>query len=155
MTKSSVGPHALVVDANLAVRAVLPMLAQSVFVADLFTAWYARNLRLVAPDLWLPEATSAIRKLAYKKEITEGEAAAAVVDLFKLGLQAIPSDSDLCRNALLWAGRLRHAKAYDSFYIALAEREQTQLWTLDQKLARSARQAGIEWVHHSSEFNLA
>jgi predicted nucleic acid-binding protein len=51
--------------------------------------------------------------------------------------------------ALSWASKLQHARAYDSGYLALAERENAWLWTADRRLVNGARQHGfsqIAWI---------
>lgn len=76
---------------------------------------------------------------------------AAVKDLFRLGIEILPSDLELCQLALSWAGRLGQSRAYDSYYLALAERLGTELWTGDQRLVNAARQLGLSWVHGLNE----
>lgn len=53
----------------------------------------------------------------------------------------------MCHSAFDWAEKLGQSKAYDSFYLALAETLRAPLWTADRRLANAARQIGISWVH--------
>ncbi len=55
-------------------------------------------------------------------------------------------DQDLAHRALHWSARLGQAKAYDSFYLALAEREETMLWSADGRLVDRAWQLKLSWV---------
>lgn len=109
--------------------------------------WRRGHVRLLAPDLWLPEALSGIQKLVFVGAVTSEQAETLVPDFFRLGIESVVPDADLCRKALGWAGRLNQAKAYDALYVALAERESTPLYTADARLARGATQAGATWVH--------
>jgi predicted nucleic acid-binding protein len=72
-------------------------------------------------------------------------------------VQVIPSDLGLCESAFKWAERLGHSKAYDSFYLALAEwlsaerQVLVELWTADERLVNRARQVGAPWVRWVGE----
>lgn len=92
-----------------------------------------------------------IRQGVYNRWITEQEAQVAVEDIFRLGIQITPSDIDICQKALTWAGRLGQSKAYDGFYLALAERLGAELWTADARLSDRARQLGVVWVRWVGE----
>jgi len=146
MSATSPEQSPIVVDANLAVRAILPMQSGS-GVLERFTDWREQGRRLVAPMLWLAEVVSAIRRIAHLGMISAEEGLAAIEDLFALEVEVIALDAPLCRAAFAWAGRLGQSKAYDSFYLALAEQLEAELWTADERLANSARQAGVSWVH--------
>ena len=70
----------------------------------------------------------------------------AIEDVFRLGVDGAPSDLDLCRSALAWAARLEQSKAYDGYYLALAERLCSEFWTGNEHLLNKARQLGVSWV---------
>jgi len=55
-------------------------------------------------------------------------------------------DISMSRAALTWAARLGQSKAYDGFYLALAERLGADLWTADERLLNRMRQLGVAWV---------
>jgi predicted nucleic acid-binding protein len=94
--------------------------------------------RLLAPDLLLPEAATALWKKQTRREITAREAAQAIDLLMASGLDLRPS-GPLLRRALALARRLRHP-VHDCIYLALAQTERATLITADQRLlARVAR----------------
>jgi predicted nucleic acid-binding protein len=136
----------IVVDANLAVWAIVPVVAP-VDAIDLFAGWHRRGLRLVAPALWLAECASAVRRSVYAAALSEEEGRTALEDLFALEVETLPLTLQQTRSAFEWAQRLRQAQAYDGFYLALAQELEAEFWTGDRRLAHGAQQAGAGWVH--------
>jgi len=135
----------IVVDASLALLATLPGPDQG-RALDLFGGWIERDVPLVAPELWLAECTSGIRLAAYRGDITDAEALELLRELELLTVAPLPMDLSLCEAALIWAGRLQQVRAYDSLYLALAERMSAECWTYDRRLANRAMQLGLDWV---------
>lgn len=140
----------VVIDSNLAVWTVLPSVAQE-DVVDLFVTWHKQGKRIVAPDLWLSESTSVIRRLVFHKIISPAQGKTAIDDLFSLGVETTPLDKVLCQRAFEWAERFRQAKIYDSLYVALAEQLGAELWTADKRLVNRAAQIGVTWIHWVGE----
>jgi predicted nucleic acid-binding protein len=120
----------LVVDASF----VMALLTNS---DDAITTW-ARELidgaDLVAPHLMPVEVTSALR-IAERRELLASEPAAlAHRDLVELDVELHPFEPFASR---VW--ELRHSVSpYDAWYLALAERLDVPLATLDHRLARTA-----------------
>jgi predicted nucleic acid-binding protein len=140
----------LVIDANLALRTIFPIGDGAEL--QLMEGWRHENRPVFAPDIWLAETTSVIRRLVYSGAITAQEGRRAVQDMFALGVQVIAADASLCMAAYQWAERLSQSKAYDGFYLALAERLSlekeclVEFWTSDRRLFNQAQQAGVTWV---------
>ncbi|MDQ5824335.1 MAG: type II toxin-antitoxin system VapC family toxin [Chloroflexota bacterium] len=152
MSATGLFSPALVVDASLAVWAVLPpMQDEGVDALGAFVKWHSEGRRLVAPMIWLGEATSTIRRAVYLKRISEHKGPEAISKIFALDIETIPADESLCKAALGWATRLQQVRAYDAFYLALAERLQTEFWTADKRLANAAQQLGVNRVHWIGE----
>jgi predicted nucleic acid-binding protein len=145
MTNYSATPSAIVVDANVAVRAILPI-GKKAGILDLFADWHQSCFELYAPEILLPEVVSVIRKGIVAHWITEAEGRIAVEDVFQLGLEIVPSDAGMCQSALNWAALLGQSKAYDGFYLAAAERMRAELWTADERLRNRAVQLNLSWV---------
>lgn len=99
--------------------------------------------RIVAPELWAYETTSAFTKMVRFEQLTDREAEEAMADCDALGVELVVADLGLRRRAFAWSRELDRASAYDGFYVALAERLDAELWTTDGKLARAA---GEDWV---------
>jgi predicted nucleic acid-binding protein len=61
----------------------------------------------------------------------------------RLGVELHAPQDALARSAYEWTLRLNRGAAYDSFYLALAERLRCELWTADQRLVRTT---SLPWV---------
>ena len=88
-----------------------------------------------APDLLIPEAGNAIWKKVRRGELTADEAQRLVADLSKVAVDTIAT-----RGLIAEACALANAtgrSVYDSTYVALAVRLDTQLITADDRLAQA------------------
>lgn len=135
----------IAVDASVAVWAVLPVVAP-LDVSRVFSRWRSDGTRIIAPDLWWAECTSAIRRAVFEDIVTPDEGHRALQDVFALEVEIIPSTLGLCLQAFAWAGRLHQAKAYDGLYLATAAAADASLVTADRRLSRAAIQLGVAWV---------
>ena len=120
----------LVVDASF----VMALLTNN---DDAMMAW-ARDLidgaDLVAPHLMPVEVTSALRNAQRREIVSPEQAALTHQDLVDLDVELHPFEPLASR---VWA--LRHSVSpYDAWYIALAERLEVPLVTLDRRLTRTA-----------------
>ncbi len=140
----------LVVDANVAIAVAVPN-DYAAAATDQFRTWKRSRESLIAPALFIYEATTALRRSIVLRVLTDAEAAAALDTILRLGVQTIAPDRELCRLALDFAPRINQSKAYDAHYLALASRENAAFWTADQHLAHSAQQTGLSWVHWIGE----
>ncbi len=143
-------PANVVIDANIAVRAILPVEGKA-GILERIVSWHQSRSKIFAPDILLSEVTSVVRRGIFDRWITDEEGKLAVEDLFRLGIEIVPTDIDLCQSALAWAGRLGQSKAYDGFYLAVAERKGAELWTADEKLHNRAKQLNIPWLRWIEE----
>ncbi|GAB4581837.1 MAG: type II toxin-antitoxin system VapC family toxin [Anaerolineales bacterium] len=140
----------LVIDARFAIRAVLP--AGTGIELEYFENWLQNRTPLFTPDLCMAEAVSAIRRMVFHRLISLNEGQQAIQDLFSLRLQIVSSDLALYLSAFQWAEQLGESNAYDSLYLALAEKisnetgQTVEVWTADARLANRANQIGAGWV---------
>jgi len=145
MEISSTQTSRLVIDASLAVWAVVPAIAPFDTLA-LIRGWREENVQLLSPSLFLSESTSAIRRLVHGGLISAEEGTNALTDLLDLAVDIIQENDEHCKAAFRWAELLDQAKAYDGVYLAVAEESGIELWTADECLARSAQVRNIDWV---------
>jgi len=137
------------VDANIAINTALDM-------TDSLERFWERvdeeQITPCAPRLWLSETTSAIRFLLSQKEITSDEAEEAIRTIHSLRVEIINEDEELSLRALELAGKLGQSKAYDAFYLALAEKLVGEFWTADERLLNRCRKdLKLSWVHWIGE----
>jgi predicted nucleic acid-binding protein len=90
---------------------------------------------LVAPHHMPIEAANIIRRTEAHKAIDSSEAAAAVGDLRRLGVELVPFEALADRT---WELRA-NLTIYDACYVATAELFDCRLVTLDPRLARAPR----------------
>jgi predicted nucleic acid-binding protein len=138
-----------VVDANIAIKTALDM------TDDLEQFWKRvdeEQITPCAPRLWMSETTSAIRFLLSQKELTPDEAEEALRTMHGLRVEIINEDEELSLRALELAGKLGQSKAYDAFYLALAEKLVSEFWTADERLFNSClKDLKLSWVHWIGE----
>ncbi len=138
-----------VIDANIAVQTVLD------FTDELECFWEnveKGQITPCAPRLWLSETTSAIRSLLSQKLITSEQAEQALRTIHRLNVEIIDEDEEASLRALELAGKLAQSKAYDAFYVTLAEKLAAEFWTGDERLAnRCSKDLRLNCVHSISE----
>lgn len=139
----------LVVDSNVLMAQAIDM-AYSAVARSRFRDWLDSGTILAAPALWQYEAASALRKLTSRRELTSEQAHRILDRLYTLGVESVAPTPELQRSALNWAERLGRSKAYDSAYLAVAERLEAPFWSADRHLVRNARALGFDWVHDAT-----
>jgi predicted nucleic acid-binding protein len=118
----------VVIDANTALKAALA--------ADGLSGWAA--VRLWAPSLIWSEAASGAGQMRWRGEIAAEDAHGALERLMRSPIELVPS-RELVMDALQLARRLGWAKTYDAEYVALAQRLEIPLLTIDGRLAARVR----------------
>jgi len=137
-----------VLDASLVVKAILPnpeLQACQAVLARL------KDTPLVAPALWVYEITTAFTKAVHFAQITGEEGRVAIRQVLALGVQVVMPDETQSLLAYAWTLKLNRGAAYDSFYLAIAEALEADLWTADQRLYRSLESLNLEWLHWTGE----
>jgi predicted nucleic acid-binding protein len=138
----------VVIDASIAIKAILPNPLQGYCRALVQTF---ADTQPVAPALWVYETTSAISKAVHFEQLTETEGRQALEQVDALGVQLFVPDLDQNRIAFGWTLRLRRGSAYDSFYLAIAQVLDCDLWTADKKLLNALTDARLNWLHWIEE----
>jgi predicted nucleic acid-binding protein len=125
-----------VIDASLAVKAVLPNPLRD-SCRRILSFLLRERFELLAPALWMYEITSAVSKAIHFGDLTPDEGRRSLAQIQSLGVRICSPDPAEAHEALEWTMYLRRASAYDSFYLALAEAQQCDLWTADRRLFNS------------------
>jgi predicted nucleic acid-binding protein len=139
-----------VIDANLIAAIVLP-LPYSELATQRIMAWKRAGTELFAPVLLEYEIAAILRKAVVARWLTNDLAIEAIGKVLMLNVRCFAPTANLHEQALRWAQRLGHSKAYDAHYLALAEQEGIALWTADRRLANGAQKVGAHWVHWIGE----
>jgi predicted nucleic acid-binding protein len=135
-------PKPLVVDASLVFRLILPG-SQQAEMQSLVARWLADGYEMHAPSLWAYELASALCKTVHFGQVTVEEGERALALALRLGVRLVAPHDEQVRRAFEWTVRLGRAAAYDSFYLALAESLQCELWTADRRLCGAV---DLAWV---------
>jgi predicted nucleic acid-binding protein len=136
-------PLRVVVDASVFLASVLNETytpnAQAVL-----SQWNEEKREICAPLLFQYEVAATLRRRVYMKDLTTEEARKRA-DLI-LGLDIVYfHDRPLLMRGFEIATELNRPRAYDSQYLALAERLNCEFWTTDERLVNSV-QANYSWV---------
>mgnify|MGYP006309980521 CR=1 FL=1 len=134
-----------VVDANLALALVLAT-PYSDRAQALWERWHSEEAIVFAPDLWVYEVTSALRKAMVVTGMSFSEAENRLETVMHLGVRLVPPTLELSQSALRWAQRLEQTVAYDAHYLALAEFLGCDFWTADSRLAGGPG-FDVTWTH--------
>lgn len=112
-------------------------------IADLVLA----NMQIVVPALFHYKVVATLRKWLYRGMISLPDAIFAREELLTRTLIYI-LDFSLLRRAFDLATQYNRPTAYDSQYLAVAERYNCEFWTADEKLYNAIRQQNpyIRWI---------
>jgi predicted nucleic acid-binding protein len=130
----------VVVDANVLVVLALDR-RRAVAVEKLLRKWQADGEDLHAPALLRYEVASALNKAVAAGQLPLDDVAGAWERIVAVPVVLHPLDDAV--RAIEVAQLLERRSAYDAVYVALAQALDTQLWTLDGPLARSAASRGL------------
>ena len=105
-------------------------------VADLLNRWVAEDAELHAPLLAQYEVASSLARKRGRGELSreETDEALAIIGELPITYDLAPDNA----RAVEIAADLQRHSAYDAAYLALAERIDGEVWTLDGPLARNA-----------------
>lgn len=136
------------VDAGLVLKLVLRE-ADSWKAHRLWQIWLAEGYRPVAPNLFPIEITAVLRKHVYRETISAAYGREALNHALAFNVQVL-TFPDLNQHAWQLAEKLNRPTAYDTHYLALAERLHCDFWTADRRLYNAAVSA-LPWVHSLDE----
>lgn len=108
---------------------------------------HAAGEELIAPTLLTSEVTSTLRKAVYRKRI-EADFGDEAYEAFKSFPISFHDLRELADAAWFWTKHVNAPRPLDMFYLALAEREDCDLWTLDRRFVRlvGSRTQRLRWV---------
>jgi predicted nucleic acid-binding protein len=136
----------VVVDASLAAMWVLQE-ERTDQARALLIAWENDQVRRIAPSLFLSEFNSPVLKHRRKGLITAADARRILAAVLPT-IEIRPDDAARATRAFEIADQLALRHGHDSLYLALAEAEQTDFWTNDERFYNAAhvRFPRVRWV---------
>ncbi|MBI4596471.1 MAG: type II toxin-antitoxin system VapC family toxin [Candidatus Tectomicrobia bacterium] len=114
---------------------------------ELLKVWARDAIELVAPPLFHAEVTTSIRKKVYFKRILPEEGERLFMAYSSMPVRVVDS-AEMYRTAWQLAKEFDLPVCYDMQYLAVAELENCEFWTLDRKLVNAVRGKNkrVRWV---------
>lgn len=141
------------VDASLILRTLVPG-SFSDRAESLLARWRAEDIVMIGPSLLPYEVTSVLRRLVYLKAIPSAHGDEAFRTFLRLPIRLSYSRSIF---SVAWqlAQDLARPRAYDSAYLAVAQRYDCPFWTADERLYNACRGhfAWVNWVGESTDIS--
>ena len=136
----------LVVDCSVVVKWHIPTEDHAAVAAALFGDWEDHVVDVWVPNHLPSEVISAFLRASRRGRLTTDEAREAVRDL--LALPFVLCDVTALADRAFTIAHQRQQRAYDCLYVALAEREGSELWTGDERLynALHAQRPWVRWI---------
>ena len=138
----------VVVDASIALKWILNE-TDSSKALTLLADWNDREIEVFAPSLLVYEVTNALYRRVRKGDIPFYDARRGLTEIIYKVLEIdFPEDPDFNIRAMELGQQFGLPAAYDSHYLALAERKECELWTADTRLWNSTRGklAWLRWL---------
>ncbi len=130
-------PDPVCVDASLIVALVRDEPATP-RVEAVWAAWRAEGRRLIAPRVMSFEVAGVLERKVRDGELDRDLVRMALVEVERL-VATIEQPQITAGLAVAWDLAIRHRlKILDSCYVAIAQQEGAELWTLDETLAKRA-----------------
>ncbi len=112
---------------------------------------FDQGVSLIAPPLFRPEITSAIRRWLFAGHVDEAYAREALNRSLRFPVRVADDGEALQLRAFDIATALNRPRAYDTQYVALAEFNECTLWTADRRLVNAA-QHKFPWVRWLGDY---
>jgi predicted nucleic acid-binding protein len=136
------------VDASLIIWSLVPFPLSAAAEAVL-TQWQADQTALIAPALFAFEVTASLRRLVYLNEITATEGEVAFARFLRIHVRLSQRQAIF---PLAWhlVKQFNRPRAYDTAYLALAQLNNCEFWTADEKLYNAVRHelTWVKWIGH-------
>jgi predicted nucleic acid-binding protein len=143
--------NVVIVDASIALKWTLNESDSSAALA-LLAHWTDKEIEVHAPALLAYEVTNALYRRVRKGEIPFGDARRGLTEIiFKVVAFDFPEYPEFNIRAMELGQLFGLPAAYDSHYLALAEREECELWTADTRLWNSTR-GKLVWLRWLGDY---
>ena len=143
--------NSVVVDANIALKWVLTE-ADSSIARALLAEWTRKRIAILAPALLVYEVTNILYREVCTGKITFDTARNAINTILRAIALDFSQNSGLNLRAMTLANEFGLPASYDTHYLALAEREDCELWTADTRMWRVVK-GQLDWVHCLADYS--
>src|SRR5258708_1171897 len=110
----------------------------------LIQSWQEQGTTLAAPALFRYEVIAVMRRAIFQKRLTAEEASEGCDEILSTPIQFY-IDNELLKRAFEIASHFNRPTAYDSQYLAVAERSESEFWTADERLFNAVKNE-LNWV---------
>jgi predicted nucleic acid-binding protein len=142
----------VVVDTSLALKWIYDESDSSVALS-LLADWTGKRMRIKVPSLLAYEITNSLYQQVRSGKSTIDSAKQNLKDTLLKGMSFVfLSDLSLSIRALELTHHFGLLATYDTHYLALAEREQCELWTADTRMWRAVKDQ-YPWVHILTDYS--
>ena len=131
------------VDASLVLNLLLPDEPDQ-RLADLWSEWIESQTIPFGPPLIYAEVPSALRRSVHSGRISAEAGESAFDDFGRFGI-VITWRTNLHIMAWAFAKTYNQSRIYDSMYLAAAQAEGCELWTMDQRLVNTVKLSWVLW----------
>lgn len=143
--------NTVVVDSSLALKWIFQE-ADSFLADALLNDWSRKEIIILAPTLLIYEITNALYKKLRKRDISAQRAREALREIELLGIAFdFTTHFELSVRAVELSNQYSLPATYDAHFLALAEREQCELWTADTRMWNSL-QGELPWVRNLNDY---
>lgn len=146
LSSSGTQPARVCIDASLVLHLLLPD-ERDLQTETLWQNWSTNGIRVIGPMLLYAEVTSVLRLRVATGRLPADEGEAAFTAFNALGIAKVDRD-DLHIRAWSLAQQFQTRRAYDMMYLALAQLEDLELWTGDERLVNSigGQDPRVQWA---------
>ncbi len=142
----------VVVDSSIAISWLLEDPNSDVAQA-LLDEWIDNEKVILAPALLAYEVTNIIHQNVRRGEVTTERAREILAGFFETEITFDKAQShNTSQRALELAYRFSLPATYDAYFLALAEREDCELWTEDKRL-KNAVKGKLPWVRSLEDYH--
>lgn len=142
----------VVVDTSIAIKWVLNEPDSSTAFA-LLSTWTRQGMVILAPVLLAYETTNVLHHRIRSGKISFEDAEQGLKEvIFAVFVFDFEEEPDFSIRAVKLAGQFGLPAAYDAHYLALAEREDCELWTADMRMW-NATKGKLPWVRWLGDYS--
>ncbi len=143
-------PGRVCVDASLAIMWLFPERFTPSALA-IRRSWLEEAVELIAPPVFRPEVTSAIRLVVYRGDVSLEDGGRALDRALNWQVLITEDSDDLQRQSYGIATKYGRPRAYDAQYLSVAQSEGCHFWTGDERLINSL-QGDLPWAHWIGDY---